>query len=119
MGSTVTLRPSDSSLLTSSCLSVSGVEAIEVVSPKIPIFDGCLQNVEGNDEEGVGGASAHSTQAVMLFLCTAGINDLHGPLLLAAKRRTPHKIDKFLLVLPAFWASATVRCASRASRPYS
>jgi len=27
------------------------VEAIEVVSPKIPIFDWCLQNVEGNDEE--------------------------------------------------------------------
>jgi hypothetical protein len=30
-----------------------------------------------------------------------GINDLHRLLLLAAKRRTPHKIDKFLLVIPA------------------
>src|SRR5882724_2170158 len=29
-----------------------------------------------------------------------GINDLHRLLLLAAKRRTLHKIDRFLLVIP-------------------
>jgi len=52
-------------------------------------------------------------QALARFLGLAGL------LLLAAKRRTPHKIDKFLLVLPAFRARATVRCASGASRPCS
>ena len=33
------------------------MQAIEVVSTKIPIFDRCLQNVEGDDEECVGGGN--------------------------------------------------------------
>jgi hypothetical protein len=42
------------------------VEAIEVVSTKIPIFNWCLQNVEGHDEEGGGGGNGGP------FYATAG-----------------------------------------------
>ncbi len=87
MRSTVTLRPSDSSLLTSLCLTVSGVEAIEVVSPKIPIFDGCLQNVEGNDEEGVGGGNGGP------FYATAGG---HSPELFLGRGGSKSRRPRFI-----------------------
>ncbi len=61
------------------------VEAIEVVSTKIPIFDWCLQNVEGNDQEGVRGgnggllyatAGSHSPELCRKIVVLLGG---HGP----------------------------------------